>query len=122
MMFRSFWIRLLGTLWPEKSERRLNEEFEEHLQALSVQQSERGLKPDEALLAAHREFGSVELAKERYRDQVRFRSIENIGRDLRFALRQCRKNPGFTAAAVCFPSHWGSEQTPLCFHLSTLFC
>jgi predicted permease len=99
-MFHSFLLRLLATLWPGKSERRLNEEFEEHLQALSIGQSERGLKPDEALLVAHREFGSVELAKERYRDQARFRSIENIGRDLRFALRQCRKNPGFTAAAV----------------------
>ncbi len=36
----------------------------------------------------------------RRRDQARFRSIENIGRDFRFALRQCRKNPGFTVAAV----------------------
>ena len=99
-MFRSFWLRLLGTLWPEKSERRLNEEFGEHLHALAVQQSERGLRPDEALLAARREFGSIESAKERFRDEARFRSIENIGRDLHFALRQCRKNPGFTAAAV----------------------
>ncbi len=97
---RSFLLRLLATLRPGKSERRLNEEFDEHLQVLAAQQSERGLRPDEALLAAHREFGSVELAKERYRDQARFRSMENIARDLRFALRQCRKNPGFTAAAA----------------------
>src|SRR3954471_14674938 len=97
---RSFLLRLSATLRPGKSERRLNEEFEEHLQALAARQSEQGLKPDEALLAAHRDFGSVELAKERYRDQARFRTMENIGRDLRFGLRQCRKNPGFAAAAV----------------------
>jgi predicted permease len=97
---RSFLLRLSATLRPGRSERRLNEEFDEHLQALAARQSEQGLKPDEALLAAHRDFGSVELAKEQYRDQARFRTVENIGRDLRFALRQCRKNPGFTAAAV----------------------
>jgi predicted permease len=99
-MFRSFLPRLLASLRRRKSERRLNEEFEEHLQALAARQSEQGLRPDQALQAARREFGPVESAKEQYRDQVRFRSIENIGRDLRFALRQCRKNPGFTAAAV----------------------
>lgn len=99
-MFRSFLARLLASLRPGKSECRLNEEFQEHLQALAARQSEQGLRPDQALQAARREFGPVEPAKERYRDQVRFRSIENMGRDLRFALRQCRKNPGFTAAAV----------------------
>ena len=99
-MLRSFFLRLLATLQPGKRERRLQEEMQEHLHALADRQSEQGLKPDEALEAARREFGPVEPAKERYRDQVRFRSIENIGRDLRFALRQCRKNPGFTAAAV----------------------
>lgn len=99
-MFRVFLQRLLASLRPRKSERRLNEEFQEHLQALAAGQSEQGLTPEEALQAARREFGPVEPAKERYRDQARFRSIENMGRDLRFALRQCRKSPGFTAAAV----------------------
>ena len=99
-MFHSILRRLLATLRPEESERRLNEEFQEHLHALSAGQSEQGLSPDEALSAACRDFGPVEPAKERYRDQARFRGIENIGRDLRFALRQCRKNPAFTSAAV----------------------
>lgn len=29
-----------------------------------------------------------------------FHGLENIARDIRSAIRQCRKNPGFTAAAV----------------------
>jgi predicted permease len=99
-MLRSFLSRLLATLRSGKSERRLQEEIQEHLDALAAQQSEQGLRPDDARQAARREFGPVEPAKEQYRDQLRFRSIENIGRDLRFAFRQCRKNPGFTAAAV----------------------
>src|SRR5690348_7982548 len=99
-MLRSFFLRLLATLQPGKSERRLQEEMQEHLHALADRQSEHGLRPDEALQAALREFGPVEPAKERYRDQARFRNIENIGRDLRLAFRQCRKSPGFTVAAV----------------------
>lgn len=97
---RTFLLRLSATLWPRRTERRLNEEFEEHLKILAAQHSERGLAPDRALLAARRDFGSVELAKERFRDQAHFPNLINIGHDLRFALRQCRKNPGFTAAAV----------------------
>ena len=99
-MLRSLFSHLLATLRPAKSERRLNEEFQEHLNELAARQSEQGLRLDEAAQAARREFGPFESAKERCRDQARFRSIENIARDLRFALRQCRKNPGFTAAAV----------------------
>jgi putative ABC transport system permease protein len=99
-MFPPFFLRLLATLRPGKSERRLQDEIQEHLDALAARQSKQGLRPDEALQAARRECGPVEPVKERYRDQVRFRIVEHIGRDVRFALRQCRKNPGFTAAAV----------------------
>src|SRR5215471_14322454 len=99
-MFSSLWLRLLATLLPERSERRLNEEIGAHLHALTARQLERGLRPDEAGLTARREFGPIDLVKEQYRDQVRFRGLENVGRDLRFALRQSRKSPGFTSAAV----------------------
>jgi predicted permease len=99
-MVRTFLHRLRATLWPQKAECRLEEEFGDHLETLVSRHLAAGLTRDEALLAARREFGSSELAKERYRDQVRFRSLENVGRDLAFAVRQYRKTPGFTAAAV----------------------
>lgn len=99
-MLHSFLSRLFATFWSGKHERRLNEEIEEHLDALAACHSAQGVNPKDARLAARREFGPVEPAKELYRDQARFRALENIFRDLRFAMRQCRKNPGFTAAAV----------------------
>ncbi len=99
-MFRLFLSRLFATFRPRNHEQRLQEEIEEHLHALSARQSEQGLAPEEARLAARREFGPIELAKEQYRDVARFRLIENVWRDFRFALLQYRKNPGFTAAAV----------------------
>lgn len=92
-MFRSFFTRLFGTVLPGSREQRLNEEIEEHLDELAARQAARGLGPKDARLTARREFGPVEPVKELYRDQARFRALENIFRDLRFAIRQCRKNP-----------------------------
>src|SRR5581483_1073367 len=83
-----------------RHEQRLKEELDEHLEELARNEASRGLAPDAARLAARRAFGPVEPVKEMYRDQARFRALENIWRDVRFALRQYRKNPGFTAAAV----------------------
>ncbi len=99
-MLHSFLSRLLATLLPQNRERRLSEEIEEHLNELATRQSAHGLDPEGARLAARREFGPVEPAKEQFRDQARFRALENVFRDIRFAVRQCRKNPGFTAAAA----------------------
>jgi hypothetical protein len=55
-----------------------SEEFGEHLQAPAERQSEPGLGRGEALLAAGREFGPVEQAKQRYRDQV-FETLKTLG-------------------------------------------
>lgn len=38
--------------------------------------------------------------KELYRERVRFRALENVICDFRFAVRQYGKNPGFTVAAA----------------------
>src|SRR6185312_11788130 len=99
-MLRSLLSRLFATLLPQFGERRLNQEIEGHLSELRARQSAQGLGPEDARLAARREFGPVEPAKELYRDHARFRALENVFRDLRFAIRQSRKNPGFTVAAV----------------------
>ncbi len=46
------------------------------------------------------EPGRLDSPTDLARDYARFPLMANLGRDLQFALRQCRKNPGFTAAAV----------------------
>ncbi len=91
-MFRTLIARLLATLHPQRHERRLQEEIDAHLDELAAQQ------PDS--FAGRRAFGSIESMKEQYRDQARFRVLENLLRDVRFALRQYAKTPGFTVAAI----------------------
>jgi macrolide transport system ATP-binding/permease protein len=49
---------------------------------------------------ARRQFGNATLAKERAHEVNIVVSIETIGRDLRYALRQYRKAPGFTLTAI----------------------
>src|SRR3569833_2346491 len=99
-MLRSWLSRLVATFRPQNHERRLEEEIETHLDELAAQESQAGTSEHETRLAARRAFGPIEAAKEHYRDQARFRTLENLIRDVRFALRQYNKNRAFTTAAV----------------------
>jgi macrolide transport system ATP-binding/permease protein len=58
-----------------------------------------GMTPKTARLAAMRQFGNAEQLKERSTEMVGFR-LETVWQDVRFALRQLGKNPGFTATAT----------------------
>jgi predicted permease len=78
----------------------LTEEIQAHLDLLAEQHLRRGLSPDEARLAARRDFGGVDQIKERYRDQRGWPALEEVWLDLRYALRTCRRSPGFAATAV----------------------
>jgi predicted permease len=46
------------------------------------------------------QFGGVEQARERTRDEFRGAHLENLARDVRYAVRSLRRHPGFTAMAV----------------------
>jgi predicted permease len=54
----------------------------------------------DARLAARREFGNVAAISERGREVWQWPVIESFFTDVRFGLRQLRKNPAFTAIAV----------------------
>ncbi len=97
---RRFWNRLAGTIASTRRENELTAEIEEHLQSQTEDNIRSGMPPAEARRAALLKFGGVESAKEEYREQRSLPHIENLLRDLRFALRSFRKRPAFTAVLV----------------------
>ena len=83
-----------GSRWTISRKRcaRTSMEEQEHLES--------GMPPEEAHYAALRRFGNLTLAQERSREMWGWNSVETLWQDVRFGLRQLRKNPSFTAVAV----------------------
>jgi len=96
----SLWMRFRELFRRGRLDRELDEEFSLHLQMIEDEFRRRGMSEAEAQAAARREFGGLAHAKETYRDQRGFPTLESFGKDVRYALRGLRHSPGFTAAAI----------------------
>jgi predicted permease len=82
--------------WDEERAR----ELEAYLEAETDENIARGMSAEEARYAAHRKLGNTTLIREEIYHMNSLGWLETLGQDLRFGLRQLRKNPGFTAVAV----------------------
>src|SRR5882672_7528416 len=74
----------------------IQEHFEEKIEELM----EAGMLREEAVRTARREFGNVALIEQRGREAWQWPTTESVWADVKFALRQLRKSPGFAAAAL----------------------
>jgi hypothetical protein len=97
---RAWMMRLAGLLPAAGRDRELADEIESNLQMHIDDNLRSGMPPEQARRNALLKLGGVETAKEAYRDRSSIPLLENLLRDTRFAIRQLRKNPGFTCTAV----------------------
>src|SRR5262245_999724 len=93
------WVRRLRNTWSQRDEV-FEEERRFHIDALSDRYVRDGMTPDDARQAALRRFGSTAVMKERTRDVDMFRWIDDLRRDITYAVRLLLRNPGFSLLAI----------------------
>ncbi len=93
----SWWRRLAKH---GEMERHLDAELRFHFDGLVADNLRAGMSEPEARRSARLQFGGVEQVKEECRDARGTRWIEDLIRDLRFALRSLRKSPIFATTAI----------------------
>ena len=94
------WRRLTALFRGHRLEREFDDEIGSHLAMQEEEFRRQGMDPVSARNAARREFGGVARTQELYRERRGLPWLETAAKDVRYALRGLRRNPGFTAAAV----------------------
>lgn len=77
----------------------LDEEMAFHRAQVEEELITGGMTPEAARYAAMRQFGNATKLREQSHEVVGFK-VETVVQDLRFALRQLRKNPGFAMTTI----------------------
>ena len=78
----------------------MSDEMRFHLDAYSDDLIQSGVDPKEARRRARLEFGAIESLKEEARQSRGLRYVDEVRQDLRYGIRQLRRTPAFTAAAL----------------------
>ena len=97
---RVFLFRLRALVRSRQMDREIDDEITSHLAEATEEYVQQGLSPEEARRAAQRSFGGVTQTKEVYREVRSFMWLEELPRDVRYALRTLRKSPTFTTTAA----------------------
>jgi hypothetical protein len=91
------WLRSL--IEPRRFDQDLSDELRFHLDARARELTRRGLPPDEAARRARLEFGNSDNVRDDVRGVRRGLWVEQLLQDVRYAVRMCRRFPGFSLAA-----------------------
>lgn len=93
-------LRLRSLFRRREADAELEAEFRFHVDQLIEENIAKGMTAAEARSLALRHMGGVTQFQEACRDMRQVNVIEDLGRDLRHAVRALKKSPGFTAVAV----------------------
>ena len=96
---RAFWLRVRGVFVRRKAVE-FDAELESHI-AMDVEaRMGAGASREEARKEALMQLGGAEQARQAYRERATLPPLESFLQNVRFALRQMRRAPGFTMTAV----------------------
>src|SRR6185437_9503908 len=94
------WPALFSIRRGVSADLQLDDEIRAHLEMAAADRVARGESPDDAMLAARREFGNVTHATEVAREMRGGASIERLAYDVRHAARSLRRSPVFAITAA----------------------
>jgi len=97
---RAWLLRFSGMFQRRRRDQDLTEELEGHLRMHIDDNLRTGMTPEEARRHALIRLGGIESIKEDYRDRRGLPLLEGLVRDLRFAFRTLRRNPGFSLIVI----------------------
>ena len=86
--------------WRRRKDEDFTREIEAHLASEIEQRQRDGATLDAARAAAHRAFGNVTRARERFYERRRFVLLDQFRQDLRYAWRGLRRSRAFVATTV----------------------
>jgi len=97
---RAWLLRLWGLPHQKQQDQQIAEEIASHLQMHIEDNLRAGMNPEQARREALVKLGGVEVTTQAYREASTLPFVETLWQDLRYTLRQLRKNPGFAVTAI----------------------